>query len=700
MPLHAAPRRLAHSLLALIAGLLLAGLAHATEPTEAQRAAFKQAYATAQQGGDAWRAQAQNLAGYPLYPYLEAAALTHDLRQLDRAPVDAYLKRYPDLIPASDLRRDYLLELARRKDWATFQSLYQPGLGDALACDALQARLAQSAPAAATSSASAAGAKLDFQRDLATLWNKPNLPNACDPVIAAAREQGLLTAQRLWERIDRAADANQPGTVAALAGWLPGDEAQAAQRIALALRDPGGAAAKAGSWPDTPRNRQAAMLALERLARRQSSAADNSWEQLRGHFKFSQEQQRRILSALALFHATDFNDDALQRLASLPPQAQTDATREWRARVARAQQNWQAALGAIDAMTPEQKQDGEWRWFRARALGALGRNGEARKLLAALSEEPTFFGFLAADKLDVPYSICPLTLPPDQAREQALLANAGLQRAFELYAVGMPRQARREWTQALDGADPATQKLAADLAYRRGWYDRSVFAFNKGDALRYYEQRFPLASQDGLVPQAAEAGIDPSWAYAILRAESAWMSDARSGANARGLMQLLPDTAALVARRNGLNWGGAESLYDPITNIVLGTRYLAQMAERFNGAPWLASAAYNAGPGRVDQWLAARGTLPPDLFVASMPFKETREYVARVMSFAVIYDWRLNGTATPLATRLTAIGQAYQLPDRNTPRRPVTCPATAAATPADAATVAAPSASDAPNSSQ
>lgn len=700
MPLHAAPRRLAHSFFALAAGLLLAGLAQAAEPTDAQRAAFKQAYAAAQQGGDGWRAQAQDLASYPLYPYLEAAALTHDLRQLDRAPVDAYLKRYPELIPASDLRRDYLLELARRKDWATFQSLYQPGLGDALACDALQARLAQNAPASATSSTATASARLDFQRDLATLWNKPNLPTACDPVLVAAREQGLLTAQRLWERIDRAADANQPGTVTALAGWLPGEDAQAAQRIALALRDPGGAAAKAGSWPDTPRNRQAAMLALERLARRQSSAADNSWEQLRGHFKFSQEQQRRILSALALFHATDFNDDALQRLASLPPQAQTDATREWRARVALAQQNWQAALAAIDAMTPEQKQDGEWRWFRARALSALGRDGEARKLLASLSEEPTFFGFLAADKLDVPYSICPLTLPPDRAREQALLANAGLQRAFELYAVGMPRQARREWTQALDGADPATQKLAADLAYRRGWYDRSVFAFNKGDALRYYEQRFPLASQDGLVPQAAEAGIDPSWAYAILRAESAWMSDARSGANARGLMQLLPDTAALVARRNGLNWGGAESLYDPITNIVLGTRYLAQMAERFNGAPWLASAAYNAGPGRVDQWLAARGTLPPDLFVASMPFKETREYVARVMSFAVIYDWRLNGTATPLATRLTAIGDTYQLPDRNTPRRPVSCPATAAAAPADAATVAAPPASDAPNSSQ
>ncbi|HEY8682217.1 MAG TPA: transglycosylase SLT domain-containing protein, partial [Rhodanobacter sp.] len=104
--------------------------------------------------------------------------------------------------------------------------------------------------------------------------------------------------------------------------------------------------------------------------------------------------------------------------------------------------------------------------------------------------------------------------------------------------------------------------------------------------------------------------------------------------------------------------------------------YLAQLAERYNGAPWLASAAYNAGPNRVDQWLAARGTLTPDLFVATIPFKETREYVARVMAFSVIYDWRLNGNAVPLATRMSAIGQPYGLPNASTARRSIDCPAT------------------------
>lgn len=670
-----ASRRLARRLLAVMAGLLLAGAAVAAEPTAAQRAAFKQAYAAAQQGGDGWRSLAKGLEDYPLYPYLEAAALTHDLRQVDRGQVEAYLKRYPELIPAGDLRRDFLGELARRQDWDDFLAMYQPGLGDALACNALQAQLSR-------------GAQLDFERDLASLWSKPKLPAACDAVLGAAHDQGLLTPQRLWDRIDRAADAAQPGAINAMAGWLPAEDAATAKRLASALSDPGAAVVAASQWPDAPRERQAAAIALERLARRQSVTADIAWQKLQDRFAFTPEQRNRVMYALALFHATDYDEGAISRLAALPAAVQTDTSREWRVRAALAQQDWRAVLAAIDAMPATQQQDGEWRWFRARALNELGRSDEARRVLTPLSQEPTFFGFLAADKLAAPYGICQLPWSGDARREQALLANRGLLRAFELFEVGLPRQARREWSQALDGADAPTLRLAVDLAYRRGWYDRAVFTFNSGEALRYYEYRFPLASQDGLVPQAQQAGIDPSWAYAILRAESAWMPDARSGADARGLMQLLPSTAALVAKRNGIAWGGGDTLFDPVTNIILGTRYLAQMAARFSGSIWLASAAYNAGPGKVDQWLEARGTLPPDLFVATIPYKETREYVARVMSFAVIYDWRQHGNALPLTQRLTPIGQGLSLASDPDQRKLASCPVTAPAAPAEAATAA------------
>ena len=669
MSAHALPRRIPLLCWLLTASCLIASsLAQATEPSDAQRAAFKQAYAAAQQGGDGWRSMADGLRNYPLYPYLPAAALEHDIQQTDRASVETYLKQYPDLIPAADLRRDFLLELARRQDWDDFLALYQPGLGDALTCDALQGRLAR-------------GTTLDFDKDLSALWDKPSLPPACDPVLNAAHDQGLLTSNRLWTRIDLAADVGQGGTISKLAGWLSTDDSVAAQQLALALRDPSAAVAAATNWPDTQRSRQAVTLALTRLARRQSDSADTAWQSLQSRFSFSDSQRGQILHALALFHATDFDANALARLIALPPAAQTDASREWRVRVALAEQNWPAVLAAIDAMTDTQKLDGEWRYFRARALAALGRNAEAQQQLGSLATEPTFFGFLAADKTEQPYAICPLQLAEDPQREQALLNQPGLLRAFELYAVDLPKLARREWTQALQNADPDTLRMAADLANKRGWYDRAVFTLNSGDALRLYQLRFPLASQDGVVPQAEQSGIEAAWAYGILRAESAWMSDAHSGADARGLMQLLPGTAELVAKRNGLNWGGGDTLYDATVNITLGTRYLAQMAERYNGAPWLASAAYNAGPGRVDQWLAARGTLAPDLFVATIPFKETREYVARVMAFSLIYDWRLSGKAVPLTTRLSAIGQPYGLPNATSVHKSAGCPAIAPVAP-------------------
>jgi soluble lytic murein transglycosylase len=691
-PLAPVPRR-RRPLLALLAGMLLATGAGAQTPppaamsATAQRAAFRQAWAAAtQQGGDGWRALAAGLRDYPLYPYLPAAALEHDIRTVDLATVQAYLAQYPDLIPAQDLRREFLLELARRKDWTGFAALYRPGINTTLSCDALQAKLA-------------GGATLDFQRDLAELWQHAGLPNACDPVLQAAHDQGLLTETRLWARIDRAVDAGQGGTVAALAGWLPPGQAATAQKLAQALRDPAAAAKAAAHWPDTQRLRRAAAIALQRLARRDPDAGDEAWQTLRTRFRFSADQRDDVLHALALYHAADFDPGALDRLVALPAGAQSDATREWRVRTALSQQDWRAALAGIEAMPATQQDDDEWRYFRARALVELGRAEDAQPLYRALAQQATYYGFLAADRIGAPYAICPL-LPAaaDPQREQALLAMPGLQRAFELYAVDLPRYARREWARALAGSDAATRQLAAELANRQGWYDRAVFTFSHGDMLRYYALRFPLAAQDGLVTQAAQAGIDPAWAYGILRAESAWMSDAHSGADARGLMQLLPSTAAAVARRNGLAWSGGDSLYDPAVNVALGTRHLAELAARFGDAPWLASAAYNAGSAKLDQWLDARRSLTPDLFVATIPYKETREYVARVMAFSVIYDWRLHGNALPVSARMPAFadpsgGQPSGRPDVHAARKAVACPADDA--PAGASSAAAASASTA-----
>ncbi len=347
-------------------------------------------------------------------------------------------------------------------------------------------------------------------------------------------------------------------------------------------------------------------------------------------------------------------------------------------RVALARQNWTAVLDGHQRHARQPATDGEWQYFRARALTALGRYEEAHRQLEAQAGTPTFFGFLAADRLDQPYAICPLNLADDPQREQALLARPGLLRAFELYAVGLPKLARREWSRALQGADPSTLRVAADLASQRGWYDRAVFTLSSGDALRLYDLRFPLASQDGLVPQAEQRRRRPG--LGLRHPARRKRLDERRPFRCR-----CPRADAAAARdrraRSRVATGSTGAAATRCTTRPSTSRWARVTWPSWRGAstapPGWPARPTTPVPNRVDQWLAARSSLAPDLFVATIPFKETREYVARVMAFSVIYDWRLHGKAVPLATRMGTIGQPSGRPDETTQRRLVDCPASA-----------------------
>ncbi|MFZ1222056.1 MAG: transglycosylase SLT domain-containing protein, partial [Dokdonella sp.] len=393
-------------------------------------------------------------------------------------------------------------------------------------------------------------------------------------------------------------------------------------------------------------------------------------------FKWDAAQKNRVLNAIAVYRATGFESDALARLKALPSDAADDSSREWRVRVALASLDWNETLAALDAMSDVQKADARWRYLRARVLGKLDRQDEAAAIFADVAKEANFHGFLAADWINAPYTICPADSVPDKAAEQAIAEQPDLARALEFFALGELTKARREWNFALQRLAAEQRPLAADFAYRNEWFDRAVFLLSASpQTLTWYEQRFPLAHKARVLRNAREAGIDPAWAYAIIRAESAWMSDARSHADAYGLMQLLPEVAKKVAGAAKVAYGRPGDLFDPVLNIQLGTLYLGQMARQYSGSPWLASAAYNAGGRPVGRWLDARGTLEPDFFIETIPYKETRDYVARVLAFSVIYDWRLNNKVIPLATRMPKAGQAYAPPKSDAQRKTVACPA-------------------------
>ena len=627
---------------------------------------------------NSWIKLAAGLESYPLYPYLGLAALQRRIGELKRNDVDAFLKAWPKTLPASMLREAFLFELARRRDWKTFRDLYDTNITSReLRCDALQARLAL-------------GEKLDFTVEVVPLWlSATALPAACDSASTWAQDQGKLTPALVWQRISLAsAKSANAGVIAGLAPLLDGAERAAAEHAALALRDPPGALKLAPAWPDAPHSRDAIVIAVEHQARRDGDAAELSWDALSKQFHFDAEQRGRALRAIAMARASSYAPDGLARLTALPADLSNDATREWRVRSALAAGDFKGTLTALEAMPDPQRSDGRWRYLRARMHAQLGHKADAEALFRGLSSEANFFGFLAADQIDAPYTICATEMPEDAIADGALKAKDGLARALEFFALNRLGEARREWEFMLPSLSADEKRHAIAIAARAGWIDRPVYAFNQGEDMRLYALRFPLAHRDDVVRDSRESGIDPAWAYAIIRAESAFTTDARSGANAYGLMQLLPGTAKQLSKSDKIAYGGTNDLFDPETNIALGTRYLGKVAARFDGSIWLGSAAYNAGPEAVDRWVNARDSLDPDLFIETIPYRETREYVSRVLAFAVIYDWRLHGKVQPISARLPRIGQAYEMPDDKTVRKAVACPATAPLVPRTATATA------------
>ena len=253
----------------------------------------------------------------------------------------------------------------------------------------------------------------------------------------------------------------------------------------------------------------------------------------------------------------------------------------------------------------------------------------------------------------------------------------GLARAFDLFAIERPELAARDWASAIKALNDDERRLAVRKGIAEGWYDRAVFGMGVApDDQRYYSLRFPMHHEADIRLQSQVNGLDPAWVAAQTRAESSFMPKARSAADARGLMQILPGTGQLTAKRLGAPWSGGESLYQPEINLRLGTAYLRQMLDRFGGFPYLAIAAYNAGPAPVDRWRLARAQLEPDFFIESIPYKETRDYVTRVLAFSVVYDWRLNGNAAPLGERM--LGRLVNEPSQ---RRSFTCPTSSVPSP-------------------
>jgi soluble lytic murein transglycosylase len=604
-----------------------------------QRPAILEAFRVAERGAFSVQ-DAARIADHPLRGWVEATAMRRSLKHATAREVRAVLRRH-DGQPAADwLREGWLQELARRGDWATFRADYRPSTSPDLRCAELTARQATGATDAA------------WVADAQAMWlSGTALPASCDVSFRALASLGKLGSVLRWERIMLAAGQGQTGLMRFLATGLPTADAALAKDYADFIDAPHGRTAK---WPRDARSRAAAAEGLARLARRSPDDAEAQLAALSPALGLDEAQRGKVLYEIALWTVASYLPGSDRRLAAVPASAYDERLHEWRVREAMNRRDDAGAVRALEAMPAAQRGDPRWQYFEARLRERLGQVDAAKALYRQSAATATFHGFLAADRLgQAYYSLCPLDASDDDALRRRIANHPGLVRAIELYTIDRVAQATREWGALLRSLDDAERYVAIDFAQAAGWHDRAVFTIGTDpDDLRHYRLRFPLHHETVLRREARKNSIDPAWVAAQTRAESAFMPRARSAANALGLMQLLPSTAAMTAKRLGLPYGGAASLYDPVFNLTLGIAHLRHELDQHGGIAYQAIAAYNAGPAPVMRWNRDRPGFDPDLWLETVTYRETREYVARVLAFSVIYDWRLDGTAVPVTERM------------------------------------------------
>lgn len=637
--LHA--RRAVGVLVALLLSIATGG-ALATSLAE-QRQLFTELERSARADPDgAWRLRAEPLKDYVLWPYVEYAALAARPKSTPAAQVRAFLRLRAGSPLAMRLRRAMLEEWSKQQRWSDVLTLDHADVGERGDCLVYAAAIAIGRVEVALA-----------QRMLATWLQARDFPPACAPMERWLDAERRITPELVDARVDAAVQAADAVLITRLSARLPAVRAQELARLARALRNPTAELARAAAWPDTAANRLAAGHGIAVMAKSDSDRAIAKWSELEPVFAWQDAERGAALAGIALWRAASYLPDAAIWLARVPEESRTDQLREWQLREAQSRGDHTGTVAAFAAMTESQRNDPRFRYAEARALELGGQREAAKVAFTTLAREPVYHGFLAADRAGLDYRLCPIDAPGEIATTRAVASNAGLARAFELRALSRHNEARAEFDFAVRDAEPDLRRAAVAAAIAREWYDRGPFTLTAGDDLRYYALRFPLAERTLLTAQAKARGVDLAWVYSLIRAESAWIADAVSHANAHGLMQLLPGTAQSVARRQQIAYPGVGALTSqPRLNLTLGTHHIADELARFSGRAWLATAAYNAGPAPVKRWLAQRPNLPTDLWIETIPYKETREYVSRVMAFAVIHDHRLARTATPVSARI------------------------------------------------
>lgn len=615
-----------------------------------ERKVFKQARAELAAGRlSDYRKSLVSLADYPLrsfleYEYLQREWKSRKPRKSDVAALNRFERETQDQSLTRRLTRTLQKRLADTGQWDLFLGVSKSRLAAGMPCTTLRAR-------------SETGALNGFDEQLLELWVQPKRhPKLCSSVIRSVEKAHTPPLAAIWERIYQSMEANKPDYAKEMLTYLSTADRKRVQSWINVGSQPQKLLTSGAYERNTVLNRRIVADLIVKWSKIDTKAAVEHWLKVRDSYTFFEERRYDTHRAIVMRAAYRRMPEAQQWLQDTVAKDGDLELAEWRVRTALLAEDWSSVLQNINRLPEEEQEEDHWAYWVARALEKLGEPDQALAMYTKLAKLQSYYGFLSADRLGLDYAIYDEPIEPDPDQLRRLSNQPELVRAREFNFVGLEHEGRREWNNWI--SDRSEDEVAASAVLADHWqlHDRAIFAAGQAEQRRAISLRFPVLYRSEVANASMEHGIEPAWIFGVMRRESAYIRDIRSGAGAVGLMQLMPRTARYVAELQGQkNWKG--DLTDAKTNIGFGTFYLRHVMDRFDNHQVLATASYNAGPHRVDQWLR-EGEMDADIWIDTIPFTETRRYVRAVLAYAAIYEHHLSGEPQRLATKLLPVPAA------------------------------------------
>jgi soluble lytic murein transglycosylase len=596
---------------------------------------------------DTVNALAPRLADYAIPSYVDYYSLKPRLRDLQASQTEirSFLSRYEGSAIADRLRNDWLLELGKAGDWDTFDEQYPQFVLDddtQLKCYALTSQALKNQKVAG---------------EARTLLIAPkDYGSGCVGLIGVLAQNGQFSDDDVWTQIRLAVEVGQPAIARRLAVFT--DDADAAG-LQQAIDKPANPAARG------PGNGRAAheayIIALGRIAKNNPQQAAGFMAA--GGDRLSRKEQELAWAQIALQAAMKLAPDAMDYWRKSKGAPLSNDAYQWKVRSALRVADWETVRATVTAMPAPLRSDAAWVYWLGRALKADNKPDAARKEFLSIADQTSFYGQLAQEDLGNQIVVPPGPAPIAAAELAVMERNQGLRRALRFYDLSLRFEGIREWNWELRKMNDRQLLAAAEFARQNDVLDRMVNTSDRTRAEFDFTQRFPAPHLEQMTQKVRALGLDMAWVYGVIRQESRFVRTARSHVGASGLMQLMPSTAKWVARKIGMSEFKVDQVNDVDVNLMLGTSYLNMVLGDLDGSQAMASAAYNAGPGRPRSWRASL-TQPVEgaVFAESIPFSETRGYVKNVLSNATYYAALFENRPQSLKARLGTITPANFVP--------------------------------------